>query len=123
MPGYVRSNPVTVTLPLDAGLNINQFLQQAPQGSLVTSITVTHVDPALRPTADSSLLFMSYGQQLPKQIFQGQCFTFGGYGDCIGVMDLGICLGAIVVAGGTVQLELCFYSREMAGATSAVASQ
>ncbi len=118
MLGYVRANPIIVTLPLDTALDITQFLQQAPQGSLITSITIVHVDSGVS-------LSMAYGQQLPKTVFQGQCFTFGGIGECIGVMDLGLSFGTsgVAVAGGTVQLELCFFSGVNGGSSSAVASQ
>lgn len=101
---YIRANPIVITIPLDTAPNITDYLAQCPQGSVITSITVVRVPSGLTP-------YMAYGQQPPKIFYQGQCFTFGGAGDCIGAMDLGLCIGTagVTVAGDFIQLEICFF--------------
>jgi hypothetical protein len=116
--GYVSVVPKVVTIPLDAVLDINQFIQACPAGAPLTAITLVQVDPGI-------VLQMAYGVGLPKQVFQGQCFTFGNVGECVGAMDAGLAFGSnVAVSGGTVQVELSFYNPAIGGGVaSAIASQ
>ena len=102
---YARALPRTIIVPLDTALDLTQYLPQIPPGSLLTMISFQHVDSGVS-------LQLSFGGQLPAlTILQGQTISFGGSGDCPGVMDLGIYLGTggIAVAGGTVQLFVTFF--------------
>jgi hypothetical protein len=107
---YLRVNPVILTLALDSVLKLNDFV--VPQGQVLTSITTVKVDSGVN-------LEMSYGQQAPKTVFQGQCFEFTGNGDCPGGMDLGLSFRTnVAVAGGVVQLELCYLGEYMGGTST-----
>jgi hypothetical protein len=99
--GTVAVLPRNVRIALDNGLSILQPIAECPAGAKLTGYTVNLLPSTVNMTR-------AYGTMPPTRVFQGQSFNFGSYGDCIGVMEAGLCFGCAPAVGQFLEVELYF---------------
>lgn len=99
--GTVEVFPRTIRLDLTAALNISQPVPGCERGQLITGYTINLLPATLN-------VVRAYGNQPPTRCYQGQNFSFGTYGDCIGVMKQGLYLGCNASPGDFIELEVYF---------------
>jgi len=100
--GTVQVSPRIVRYALDNGLDIGQPIPDCVPGQKLSGFTINVLPSTVNMTR-------AWGPGYPStRCFQGQCFGFGSYGACIGVVQDGLFFGCAPAAGQFLELELYF---------------